>query len=405
MNTGGAGKFAVLHASMAANRPDDSVVQAEKRWASIDANGAQDELLDDKARANAAAYQLNIESYVGTVNIPVGIAGPLRVHGRNGTSDYRVPLATTEAALVASYNRGSRLLTAAGGCNARVVGEAVNRTPMFAFDSVTEAEAFADFFNSCSESLDDVVAGVTSHGQLLSTRTVIEGNHVYIDLRYRTEDAAGQNMITFASDAICKAVLEKVPVKPNYWFLEANLSGDKKATAQALGGVRGNRVVADVKISRELVCEQLHTTPEQMVDYWYASAVGAVMSGSSGIQGHFANGIAALYLACGQDIACVAESANGITRLELTPEGDLYASVTLPNILVGTVGGGTGLPSANACLKILGLVGTGKSIALAEVTAAIVLAGELSIGGAFCSGDFSVAHHCLSRGLPSGRED
>jgi len=381
MNTGGAGKFAVLHASMAANRPDDSVVQAEKRWASIDANGAQDELLDDKARANAAAYQLNIESYVGTVNIPVGIAGPLRVHGRNGTSDYRVPLATTEAALVASYNRGSRLLTAAGGCNARVVGEAVNRTPMFAFDSVTEAEAFADFFNSCSESLDDVVAGVTSHGQLLSTRTVIEGNHVYIDLRYRTEDAAGQNMITFASDAICKAVLEKVPVKPNYWFLEANLSGDKKATAQALGGVRGNRVVADVKISRELVCEQLHTTPEQMVDYWYASAVGAVMSGSSGIQGHFANGIAALYLACGQDIACVAESANGITRLELTPEGDLYASVTLPNILVGTVGGGTGLPSANACLKILGLVGTGKSIALAEVTAAIVLAGELSISG------------------------
>jgi len=381
------------------------MVQAERRWASIDAIGAQDELLDDKARANAAAYQLNIESYVGTANIPVGIAGPLRVHGRNGTSDYRVPLATTEAALVASYNRGSRLLTAAGGCNARVVDEAVNRTPMFAFDSVTEAEAFADFFNACSENLDDVVAGVTSHGQLLSTRTVIEGNHVYVDLRYRTEDAAGQNMITFASDAICKAVLEKVPVKPNYWFLEANLSGDKKATAQALGGVRGNRVVADVKISRELVCEQLHTTPEQMVDYWYASAVGAVMSGSSGIQGHFANGIAALYLACGQDIACVAESANGITRLELTSEGDLYASVTLPNILVGTVGGGTGLPSANACLKILGLVGTGKSIALAEVTAAIVLAGELSISGAFCSGDFSVAHRCLSRGLPSGRED
>jgi len=405
MNTGGAGKFAVLHTSRAANRPDDSMVQAERRWASIDAIGAQDELLDDKARANAAAYQLNIESYVGTANIPVGIAGPLRVHGRNGTSDYRVPLATTEAALVASYNRGSRLLTAAGGCNARVVDEAVNRTPMFAFDSVTEAEAFADFFNACSENLDDVVAGVTSHGQLLSTRTVIEGNHVYVDLRYRTEDAAGQNMITFASDAICKAVLEKVPVKPNYWFLEANLSGDKKATAQALGGVRGNRVVADVKISRELVCEQLHTTPEQMVDYWYASAVGAVMSGSSGIQGHFANGIAALYLACGQDIACVAESANGITRLELTSEGDLYASVTLPNILVGTVGGGTGLPSANACLKILGLVGTGKSIALAEVTAAIVLAGELSISGAFCSGDFSVAHRCLSRGLPSGRED
>lgn len=404
MNTGRARKLAVLHSSKAASLLDDAPAQAEQRWASIDASGAQAELLDAKARANAAAYQLNIESYIGTVNIPVGIAGPLRVHGRSGTSDYRVPLATTEAALVASYNRGSRLLTAAGGCNVRVVDEAVNRTPMFAFDSVMEAEAFAGFFNTYSEDLTDVVASVTSHGTLLGARTVIEGNHVYIDLRFRTEDASGQNMITFASDAICKGALERSPVKPNYWYLEANLSGDKKATAQALGGVRGNRVVAEVRIPRELVSKQLHATPEQMVDYWYASAVGAVMSGSSGIQGHFANGLAALYLACGQDIACVAESANGITRLELTQDGDLYASVTLPNILVGTVGGGTRLPSAQACLKILGLVGTGKSTALAEVAAAIVLAGELSIGGAFCSGDFSVAHHCLSRGLPIGRE-
>jgi hydroxymethylglutaryl-CoA reductase (NADPH) len=403
MDSGRASKLEVIHAPRAASPLDEAVAAAMRRWASLDADGAQAELLDDKARANASAYQLNIESYIGTVNTPVGIAGPLRVHGRSGTTDYRVPLATTEAALVASYNRGSRLLTAAGGCNARVVDEAVNRTPMFAFESVREAEAFADFFNSYSENLAGIVAGVTSHGQLLGTRTVIEGNHVYLDLRYKTEDASGQNMITFASDAICKAILEKTPVTPEYWFLEANLSGDKKATAQVLGAVRGKRVVADVRIPRELVCDQLHATPRQLVDYWYASAVGAAMSGSCGIQGHFANGLAALYLACGQDVACVAESATGITRMELTEDGDLYASVTLPNIMVGTVGGGTGLPSANACLRILGLVGTGKSTALAEVAAAIVLAGELSIAGAFCSGDFAVAHHSLSRGLPLNR--
>jgi hydroxymethylglutaryl-CoA reductase (NADPH) len=164
--------------------------------------------------------------------------------------------------------------------------------------------------------------------------------------------------------------------------------------------VRGKRVVADVSISRELICQQLHTTPQRMVDYWVASAIGSVMSGSNGIQGHYANALTALYLACGQDVACVAESATGITRLELTEEGGLYASVTLPNIMVGTVGGGTGLPSAKACLDILGLAGAGNSSALAEVAAAIVLAGEISIVAAFCSGDFASAHRSLSRGEP-----
>ena len=127
------------------------------------------------------------------------------------------------------------------------------------------------------------------------------------------------------------------------------------------------------------------------------------MSGTVGIQGHFANGLAALYLACGQDIACVAESATGTTRFERTAENDLYASVTLPNIMVGTVGGGTGLPSAKACLDILGLAGAGNSCALAEVCAAIVLAGELSIVGALCSGDFAMAHLSLSRGEPMNK--
>jgi hydroxymethylglutaryl-CoA reductase (NADPH) len=314
-----------------------------------------------------------------------------------------VPLATTEAALVASYNRGSRLLTAAGGCNARVVDEAVSRTPVFALNSLADAEVFADFVCKHSANMDSVVANVTSHGQLLAIRPVIEGNHVYIDLRFKTGDASGQNMVTFAAEAICNTILEYSPVTARYWFLEGNLSGDKKATAQTLGNVRGKRVIADARVSRDLIARQLHTTPDRMVDFWYASAIGGVMSGSTGIHGHYANGLAALYLACGQDIACVAESATGITRLETTPEGDLYASVTLPNIMVGTVGGGTGLPSAKACLDILGLAGTGNSTALAEVAAAIVLAGELSIIAAFCSGDFASAHRSLSRGELAAR--
>jgi len=405
MHINSARRFEVIDSASTTSPFDQAVTDADRRWKSLDQEDAKSEIFDSKARANASAYQRNIESYIGTVNTPVGLAGPLRVNSRVGTTDYRVPLATTEAALVASYNRGSRLLTAAGGCNARVVDEAVSRAPVFVFDALTDAEAFADFITAHSDDLNSVLAGITSHGHLLSARPVIEGNHVHIDLRYKTGDASGQNMVTFASEAICKTILELTPIEPRFWFLEGNLSGDKKATTQTLGGVRGKRVVADVRISRDLIRQQLHTTPGRMVDYWYASAIGGVMSGATGIQGHFANGLAALYLACGQDIACVAESATGITRLEKTEEGDLYASVTLPNIMVGTVGGGTSLPSAKACLDILGLAGAGRSTALAEVSAAVVLAGELSIVGAFCSGDFAVAHHSLSRGeLPVRRK-
>lgn len=405
MHTGRARRLEVIDSTRTDLPFAQAVTDANRRWTGLDKDSAKSELFDLKARANASVYQRNIESYVGTVNIPVGIAGPLRIHGGSGTTDYHVPLATTEAALVASYKRGSRLLTAAGGCDARVVDEAVSRAPVFAFDRLADAKIFADFITTHGDNLNTVVDGVTSHGQLLSARPVIEGNHVHIDLRYKTGDASGQNMVTFVSEAICKTILQHTPVEPRYWFLEGNLSGDKKATTQALGDVRGKRVVADAVISRELVCEQLHTTPDRMVDYWYASAIGGVMSGSTGIQGHFANGLAALYLACGQDIACVAESAVGITRLQMTKERDLYASVTLPNIMVGTVGGGTGLPSAKACLDILGLAGAGKSTALAEVSAAVVLAGELSIIAAFCSGDFATAHRSLSRGVPlAGRQ-
>ena len=370
---------------------------AAKRWNKLRQPQARAEIFDQKAKDNAACFRNNIESYIGTISIPVGIAGPLRVRGAAGSRDYRVPLATTEAALVASYNRGARLLTSAGGCNARVVAEAVSRTPMFAFNNLVEAEEFSSYIDSHAHLFTDVVSQVTSHGRLVSVRCLIEGSHVYVDLQFTTGDASGQNMVTFASDAICKLILEHSPIAPRYWFLEANFSGDKKSTAKSMGHVRGKRVIADITLPRALVEQQLHTTPERMVEYWYAGAIGGVLSGATGIQGHFANGLAALYLACGQDVACVAESATGITRLE-TIGPDLYASVTLPNIMVGTVGGGTSLPSAKACLDILGLAGCGKSTALAEVCAAIVLAGELSIIGAFCSGDFALAHRALSRG-------
>jgi len=398
-----------MDAANARKLPDISLVGEDRdvanadaagRWQEIDASSAEAELYDSYAKTNACRFRNNIESYIGTISIPVGIAGPLKVHGSGGTTDYRVPLATTEATLVASYNRGAGLISAAGGCIARVVDFAVSRTPMFAFSDLTEAGIFSHFITDFADRLQEVVARTTAHGQLLGVRPVVEGNHVYLDMRFRTGDASGQNMVTFAADAICSEIHRCSPVTPRYWFLEANFSGDKKAAGMNLGSVRGKRVCAEVLIGKSLLESLLHTTPQQMVDYWYAGAIGGVMSATTGIHGHIANGLAAFYLACGQDVACVAESAVGVTRLELTTNGDLYSSVTLPNIMVGTVGGGTGLPSAAACLEILGLPGAGNSVSLAEVCAALVLGGELSIIGAFCSGDFATAHRSLSRGEP-----
>lgn len=382
---------------------DEAAFAAARRWQRLELPASRQELFDGRAQRRASLFDNNIESYIGTISVPVGLAGPLRVHGVGGSKDYRVPLATSEAALVASYNRGALVLTAAGGSTVRVVADGVSRTPVFAFESLIDAERFAEFIAGCVAELGDIAATVTSHGRLLGAKTTIEGNKVYLDLRYATGDAAGQNMVTFASDAICEAILARSPVRIRHWFLEGNFSGDKKASMRSLGDVRGKRVVAEVTVPRELVAEYLHTTPRCMVDYWSAGVIGGVMSGTTGVQGHFANGLAALYLACGQDIACVAESAIGITRMETTKAGDLYTCVTLPNVMVGSVGGGTGLPSARACLDILGLAGSGNSTALAEVCGALVLAGELSIVGAFCSGDFAKAHRTLSRGEPLQR--
>jgi hydroxymethylglutaryl-CoA reductase (NADPH) len=204
-------------------------------------------------------------------------------------------------------------------------------------------------------------------------------------------------MVTIATEAICAYIQAATPIRPQYFFVDANLSGDKKAATQSFQSVRGKKVSAEVTLAAEQVRQRLHTTPERMADFWRMGALGGVLSGTMGVQGHYANGLAALYLACGQDVACVAESAMGITRFEVTSEGDLYAAVTLPNLVVGTVGGGTHLPSQRACLDILGLAGPGNARALAEVCAGLCLAGELSLSAAVCAGQFTHAHQTLAR--------
>jgi hydroxymethylglutaryl-CoA reductase (NADPH) len=199
-------------------------------------------------------------------------------------------------------------------------------------------------------------------------------------------------LVTLATDAVVSAILAETPQKPRHWFLDGNLSGDKKATAASFVYARGKKVVGDAVIDRKLVRRFLHTEPEQMVRYWQISVLGGVQSGSIGVQGHYANAVAALFIACGQDAACVSEASVGITRMDVTAEGNLYVSVSMPNVIVGTVGGGTRLPTARECLAMLDCVGDGKSAKFAEIVCATVLAGEISIIGAMSAGDFGQAH-------------
>ena len=368
-----------------------------QRWKTLSALTDRSLLLDDQTEQNCAIFDRNIEHFIGTVKVPVGIAGPLRVNGLHAQDDYLVPLATTEAALVASYNRGAQLITKAGGASAMLLNEGVTRTPVFVFETLAEAGQFVAWVTTQYEQFKHIAETTTSHGKLHDINVNIEGNHVYLVFEYHTGDASGQNMVTIATNEVYHHILKTTPIEPKEAFLDGNLSGDKKANNYTLRHVRGKKVTAEVTIKRALVERYLHTTPEKMARFGQVTTTGAALSGSIGVNAHYANALAALYIACGQDAACVAESAIGMTRMEVNSQGDLYASVTLPNLMVGTVGGGTGLPSQRACLEILGLYGAGHAKALAEMAAALCLAGELSIVGAFCADHFSRAHQKLAR--------
>lgn len=355
-------------------------------------------LTGDADHPDPGTLRGSIENFIGFAQVPVGLVGPLRVNGLHARGDFYVPLATSEGALVASHDRGAHLVTAAGGAVCLTTTEQVQRAPAFVFDSVTRAAHFAAWAVDQFEGLQAIVARTSNHGRLLDLQTHIEGNQVYLIFAFHTGDAAGQNMVTFCTAAVCDDLLARTPVPPRYWFLESNMSGDKKATALSFLQTRGRNVTAEARIPRALVEDVLHTTPERMADYWRVSFVGGVRTGSIGVNGHIANGIAALFLACGQDVACVSEASVGVTRLEVTDEGDLYAAVSLPNLIVGSVGGGTRLPTAQECLRIMDCLGDGRASKLAEICAALTLAGELSIVGALCAGDFARAHAAFGRG-------
>lgn len=339
----------------------------------------------------------NIEHYVGMTKIPTGIIGPIVVKGSVASGEFYVPMATTEGALVASYNRGARATRQSGGVRSICVAEEIQRAPAFKFETLLKAGEFLAWATSQIVHFEEIVRKTSNHARYTGLKANLEGNVVILIFSFTTGEASGQNMVTLCTEAICRYLLLKCPTQPSHWFIEGNFSGDKKATVTSLSSVRGKKVVAEALVPPHVIQKTLKTTAADIAQYWLTSVVGTVQSGGIGLQGHFANGLTAMYLATGQDVACVAEAYTGITRMEVVEKGALYISVTLPSLAVGTIGGGTSLPTQRECLDIMECTGPGSAKKLAEIMAAVILGGELSIAAAMASHDFVKAHKSLGR--------
>jgi len=346
---------------------------------------------------NPQQLEGNIENYIGMSMVPTGVIGPFKINGTDAQGDFYIPLATSEGALVASYHRGAKACSLAGGVTVRCVKEGVQRSPGFKFNNLQELGQFVAWVVQREEVFRQITKKHSRFAQLKNMKTNIEGNHLILSFEFETGDAAGQNMVTICTSQICKYIVRNAPVKPQSWYLESNYSGDKKATALSFTNVRGKKVTAEVVLPANIVQEVLKSSPKAIVDYWQTSTMAVVQSGAIGMQGHFANGLTALFMATGQDVACVAEAATGVNRMELTNDGSLYVSVTLPNLVVGTVGGGTSLPTQRECLELMDCYGAGKARKFAEICAAVVIAGEISIAAAMSAHHFAAAHQNLGR--------
>ncbi|MEO8504505.1 MAG: hydroxymethylglutaryl-CoA reductase [Acidobacteriota bacterium] len=346
----------------------------------------------------AESMRGNIENPIGAVQVPLGVAGPLLVRGEHAEGIFFVPMATTEGALVLSYERGALALTRTGGATVRIYVDENRITPVFVFETIEEAHAFARDLPQRFEAVRAEAEATTSHGRLLRLEPLPVGRRVMVHFSFSTGDASGMNMIAKATDRACRFLVENSTAVRFYLFSAAD--SEKHASSSLFLGGKGKKVVAGARLPERAVRMYLGTTPAQILDLWHSNVLAQFHEGATTCNAHFANGLAALYIACGQDVANITNAAVGLLQFEVTAEGDLFASVTLPSLTLGTVGGGTSQGTAHACLEMMGCVGTGKARKLAEITAAYLLAGEISLMAAIAAGGLVGAHEAYGRNRP-----
>jgi hydroxymethylglutaryl-CoA reductase (NADPH) len=343
----------------------------------------------------------NIEHFTGVAQVPLGFAGPLLVHGEHAKGEFYVPLACSEGTLVASYNRGMKVLHRSGGVKCAVIGDNMQRAPVFVFDDAASAKRFADWVLERTGDIKKAADATDPFVRMDYIDQYLASKFAYLRFNFKTGDAAGMNMAGKAAFAACNWILQNCDVvEIQRFFLESNFATDKKSSMINMLKTRGKRVVAEAVVKRDVLLEIMDAETESIYYHGKVANLGSTLSGANNNGCHSANAITAMFLATGQDVANVSESSMGLLYSELTPERDLYLSITLPSLIVATCGGGTGLPTQRESLEALGCYGQGKVYKFAEIVAGTVLAGEISLAAAISSLDWVSSHDQFGRNDP-----
>lgn len=343
----------------------------------------------------------NIENPIGAAQIPLGIAGPLLVRGQHAQGTYYIPLATTEGALVRSYERGMVVLTRAGGVEVSLLADENQISPSFFFSGIVQAAQFCRWIGEHFEPIRQQAESTTRHGKLKNLRCHQIGRQVIVNFGFETGDAQGMNMIVKATDQACRWIVGQYSGAAYFQF--SGMCSEKRPSGYLLTRGKGKTVTAGALLPESVLKPYLHCSALELYRVWHSTVIGHLAANAVGYNGQFANGLSAMFVALGQDVANVVNSACGVTNFELC-DGGLYVSLTLPALTVATVGGGTGLGTQRECLEMLGCYGSGHSRKLAEIVAAALLGGEISMGAAIASGEFAAAHELYGRNRPKQSE-
>ena len=335
----------------------------------------------------------NIENLIGATQIPLGIAGPLKILKSPKSLNVFIPLATTEGALVASISRGCKAITESGGAIVEVENVGISRGPVFKTNGITHSKQAKVWIEKNFKKIADVAEKTSSHLKLLKIETSPVGRNLYVRFSYDTSDAMGMNMATFATEKAAELIEKETKVR--CIALAGNYDLDKKPSWLNFIQGRGKKVWAEAVLPKKVVKKILKTTPEKIVEVVESKChLGSMMSGSIGFNSHFANIAAALFAATGQDLAHVVEASLGVTSAEVLENGSLYFSIYLPSFQVGTIGGGTLLPTQAESLKILNVINV---LEYSRAAAAAILSGEISLIASIAEGSLASAHKKLGR--------
>jgi hydroxymethylglutaryl-CoA reductase (NADPH) len=344
----------------------------------------------------AVASTRNCENMIGAAQIPMGIAGPLSILGSTikDLRSYFIPLATTEGALVASVNRGCKAITESGGASVDSYRVGATRGPVFKVANLKESDKLNRFLEEHFADMQTIAKTTSRHLTLTKYLDRGVGRNRFIRFVFDTQDAMGMNMVTIATQKLVEFI--ETETRARCISLAGNYDVDKKPSWLNVIEGRGIKAWAEVTLPSSVLRSILKTTASKMYDVWLAKCMmGSAMAGSMAFNAQYANVVAAIFLATGQDIAHVVEGSLGITTTEVVNGKDLYVSVYLPDLMIGTVGGGTGLATQKEALKIIGV---DNSQTLAEVISGAVLAGEISLLASLSEGTLDSAHQKFARG-------